>query len=85
MNAHGSNIARAAILALLASSCSDSTVRVEITVPTFRAKYIEILNKNDLDYSIGEDAVFTVRVNSIGELDARMSEYMDWEANERKK
>lgn len=74
-------VSRFCITVLLLSAlwgCSESTILVEISGPEFRKKYIEVLDKQALEYTVDDRNVIHVKVKSYDELQVRMKEYRDW-------
>ena len=74
-----------AILLLILYGCSESNIHVEITNPADRAKYIELLNKNGLEYVIDKKGVISVKAGSYEELQQKMKGYEEWKNAQLKK
>jgi hypothetical protein len=74
-------VSRLCVTALLLSAlcgCSESTILVEISETEFRNKYIEVLDKQELEYTVDDRNIIHVKAKSYDALQARMKEYRDW-------
>lgn len=78
MNVTASRLCVAVLFLSTLSGCFESTVLVEISEPEFRKKYVEVLDKQGLEYTMDDRSVIHVKVKSYDELQVRMKEYRDW-------
>jgi hypothetical protein len=67
----------AAVSALALGACGESEIRVEIRDQEARAKYIQVLEKNGIDYRMDNEGILHVTADP-GRLESEMKEYDEW-------